>query len=545
METTVKRTCNELAELLFLYGVRNIVVSPGSRNTPLIIALSRFSKFDMHTVIDERSAAFIGLGMAIQSGEPVALVCTSGSAVLNYAPAVAEAYYRQVPLIVVSADRPADRIDQDDNQTIHQFGALSGIVKTVISVSDNWNNESEHSFINRKINDALHTMTDIRKGPVHINVHISEPLNTVCDIETSPARKILTLNGSNRYLAQSLPDEILNKISSSRILIVCGFMTPSKVLNDLLVKLSYKTPVFAEGVSNIHGGQIINDIDEYLATGLTPVPDIVITFGGALISRYLKEKIKKWGCEHWLIGSREVFADTFGTLTTSLDCNESEFVDLLLSRIEPLPYETIDINNETFYNSAPWSDIAACEYICKNIPQNYGVHLSNGMTVRYCQNRLTVKDIECNRGVSGIDGCTSTALGYSVLNDSPTLLITGDMCMQYDLAALSSSLVSDKFKIIVMCNSDGGIFRIIKSTRDVKELNKYISPKVNLPLEGLAAAYGFKYFEAKEMNELKSVFGLFIAETSQPAILAVRTDSDVSAKVWLDYLKFCKERYKK
>lgn len=155
-----------------------------------------------------------------------------------------------------------------------------------------------------------------------------------------------------------------------------------------------------------------------------------------------------------------------------------------------------------------------------------------------------MKDIECNRGVSGIDGCASTALGYSTLNDYPTLLITGDMCMQYDLAALSSNLVTPKFKIIVICNSDGGIFRIIKSTRDVKELNQYISPKVNLPLEMLAPAYGFKYFEATEMEELKSVFCQFIAEASQPAILAVKTDSDVSAKVWLDYLKFCKERNK-
>ncbi len=544
METTIKGTCNELAELLSLYGVRQVVVSPGSRNTPLIIALSLALKFDMHAVIDERSAAFIGMGMAMQCGEPVALICTSGSAVLNYAPAVAEAFYRQVPLIVISADRPADRIDQDDNQTIHQHGALSGIVKTTVSVTDNWITESEHSFINRKINDALHTATDIRKGPVHINVHIAEPLNTVCDIKPRPVRKITTVNECGTPLSLSLTDEITNKISSSRILIVCGFMRPSKSLNDLLIKLSYKTPVFAEGVSNIHGGLIINDIDEYLATGLTPVPDIVITFGGALISRYLKEKIKKLGCEHWLVGSREVFADTFGTLTASLDCSETEFAEFLLSRIKPATFETMEIKNDAFFNSAAWSDIAACEYMCRNVPQNYSVHLSNGMTVRYCQNRLNVKDIECNRGVSGIDGCASTALGYSTLNDSPTLLITGDMCMQYDLAALSSNLVTPKFKIIVICNSDGGIFRIIKSTRDVKGLNQYISPKVNLPLDMLAPAYGFKYFEATEMEELKSVFCKFIAEASQPAILAVKTDSDVSAKVWLDYLKFCKERNK-
>ena len=542
MEMTVKETCNELAQLLHKYGVRNVVVSPGSRNVPLIMAFARNGKLTLHSVIDERSAAFVALGMSLYLREPVAVVCTSGSALLNYAPAVSEAYYRQVPLVVISADRPADRIDQDDSQTIRQPGILTNIVKHSVSVSDNWTDLKSHLYVNRLLNDALTKAEENPRGPVHINVEISEPLNKTEDVcVTDEARRIYHSVSTNDFDGFPVCDEKELSRLLSKPVIVAGFMQASEN-RDIFKTLSMYVPILAEGLSNLSGGQIITNVEEYLSSDSMSRPSLVITIGGALVSRALKERIREWGCPHWQVGYRNVYSDTFGTLTASFAMSPEHFAEKLLKMMQTQKLRSVKICNDEFVRSLPWSDLVACDVICRSVPENFAVHLSNGMAVRYCQSRVRAKSLECNRGVSGIDGCASTALGYSVMNEDPTLLITGDMCMQYDIAAFSSSLVSDKFKVVVLCNGDGGVFRIIKSTRNIPELDEYISPKVNLPLRQLSEAYGFEYFEAADLLTLERMLPEFMGKLRRPAVLAVKTDSAISAKTYIDYIHYCRKQ---
>lgn len=541
MITTDKKTCNELALLLDLYGVRHAVFSPGSRNTPLIMAINRMTDIKGHSVIDERSAAFIALGLALASETPVAIICTSGSALLNYAPAIAEAFYSQIPLIVISADRPAERIGQDDGQTIIQANALKNFTKYHTSIPDKWHDETEHSFINRKINEALTSATYSFGGPVHINVEITEPLNRTEDLKPYSPRLISRFQQSTSFSNDDI-NKIARSIEDKKILVAIGPMKKDSDFCQTMIKLAENLPVLAEGTSNVKGGNIISDIDEYILSQDIKEPDIVITFGGGLTSRLLKEKIRSWNCEHWLVGYRDQFADCFGKLTQHFPCSNSEFANALFSLQRNKKALKTHLNASIFDSNAAWSDFKACSYICSQVPDYYAVHLSNGMVLRYCQNRLNVNVIHCNRGVNGIDGCASTAVGYSAVNQHDTLLITGDMCLQYDIAALSSALIGPKLKIIVICNGDGGIFRCISATKDVDELNEYISPKVNLPIHQLADAYGFTYFEATDFESLKISLKLFFDEHSKPAILAVKTDSPASAKVWLDYLEYFKNK---
>ncbi len=563
METTDKLSCNILADLLIAHGVTQAVISPGSRNTPLIIALSRRKELKCHVVIDERSAAFIALGIGVQTNSPVALVCTSGTALLNYAPAVAEAFYRQIPLVVISADRPQEWIDQDDSQTLWQQDALAPYVKRSCDLNAHLNFPNGKWVCNRLINDVLLESVNGRKGPVHVNIRLDAPLNRTRDYTPGQSR-VITMARPKDELTTSEARELGNLVASPRkVLIISGFHRPDEQLNRALVKLA-KLPnaaVMTETIANLHSPLFISRIDATLCRMTTEEkqrlqPDIVITLGGALVSRYIKEWIRSLdNIEHWHVGVCHTTVDCFKHLSIRVEMSPKIFMRQLASALQihkkPSTYsadwqkiyhDSIDCHNE-YIAHAPWSDMTAFAEIISHIPPKWNVHFSNGTQIRYAQlmDCSRLHRCECNRGVSGIDGATSTALGSSINYNDTTLLITGDMSCQYDISALSSKLISPKFKIIVMCNGGGGIFRFIGSTSTLPELEEYFAVGTNLPLKELAAGYGFKYFEATSMETLHKELHQFIHCADMPAILAIYTDPEHSANVLKQYFQLAQE----
>lgn len=289
MVNTLKEICRDLASQLAARGVRFAVLSPGSRNAPIVMALERHPDISTKVVIDERSAAFIALGYAAQSGEPVAVVCTSGTALLNYAPAVAEAFYRKVPLIVISADRPMEWIDQDDSQTIRQHEALANYVKASYNLTDielpnlKW-------YANRQINDALTVALTGRRAPVHINIQLSEPLTATTAVDSEKFRKIAVVE-PEAVLPTAEARRLGTLLASPRkVMIVAGFNPPSPTLNRALRRLAALPNfiVLTETVSNLHANEFISRIDTTLSAmteeeRLQMAPDAVITLGGALV----------------------------------------------------------------------------------------------------------------------------------------------------------------------------------------------------------------------------------------------------------------------
>lgn len=557
MLSTSHNTCNILADLLIAHGVTDAVISPGSRNAPLIIAVSRRSEINCHVVVDERSAAFIALGMSIQSGRPVAIICTSGTALLNYAPAVAEAFYRHVPLVVISADRPEEWIDQDDSQTIWQQDALSPYVKRHWDISARADFPNGPWWTDRMINDALLEAVNGRPGPVHLNVRLDAPLHTMNDYECGSARTISMLSSSSQLPVAEARRIALPLASPKKVLIIAGFHSPDEKLNRALIKLASlpNIAVMTESISNLHSPLFINRIDSTLCRLSSEDrellrPDVVITLGGAIVSRHIKEWLRGMsGLEHWHIGISHTTVDCLKRLTVRVDIDATTFLGQMASALQPhrAPSSYSELwhkavihageIHDKYVASSPWSDLRAMSYIFKHIPRRYNLHLSNGTPVRYAQlmDCRTIHRSECNRGVSGIDGCTSTALGASVIYKGITLLISGDMSFQYDISALSSTLLSPRFKMIVMCNGGGGIFRFIGATSALPEREEFFAVGTRLPLPELCSGYGIKYFEAHDEQTLSSALPDFFAESDYPALLAIHTPPEISAEVLKEY----------
>ena len=300
MEDTSKKFCSILFDVLEQKGVKDVVCSPGSRNVPLLLAASSRESLKKHLIVDERSAAFVGLGISLVSKQPVALICTSGTALLNYTPAVAEAYYQSIPLIIISADRPIQWIDQDDSQTLRQDNALENYVKKSYSIPANGEDDNEMLwYVNRIANDAVLAATTGRKGPVHINIHLSEPLGNKTARESDTPRIIDSIQPdaiSNKEIIKNLAREI----AESKVLFVAGFAAPDSALQKSIADFSHfpNVVVMAETISNLHLKEDSYSIDSVL-TAYDPdkldslAPDLVISIGGALVSRKLKEYLRR------------------------------------------------------------------------------------------------------------------------------------------------------------------------------------------------------------------------------------------------------------
>ncbi len=556
MENTTHPQCRELVALCVARGVHRVVLSPGSRNAPLLIAFAREKAIEHHVVVDERVAAFVALGMATRSNRPVALVCTSGTALLNYAPAIAEAYYRHIPLIVISADRPDEWIDQDDSQTIRQQGALSHFVKQSYHLPTGCDNAAMW-YARRMINDALMQATEPCCGPVHINVPLRDPLCAVADVEPVQPAVVEAIRPSAQ-LASSDALHFAQAVSQSRrVMILATMLQPSVALQEALSLLAQlpQVVVLTESIANVRDDNFIPTIDRVLTVIDNSekgdfAPDLLITLGGAPVSRMVKEFLRTYAPQsHWRIGNESYIIDTMQCVTHKITTDAASFVSQIapLCRSAESDYSALwrerEIVATALHNrivdAAPWCDLKAFSILLPAIPQGTVLHLSNGTSIRYAQlfDTPQVAASYCNRGVSGIDGSTSTALGASMADGDRHLLITGDMSFGYDAGALATTLATPRFKIVVMDNGGGGIFRFIKGPSDLPELEECFEVQRRQPIEGYAAIHGFRYFKADSEEALSSILPQFFAENDRPAILAIETPSEINATILRNYMR--------
>lgn len=550
--TTTHDSCNILVDLLCEYGVKHAIVSPGSRNAPIIIALSRCDEINKHIIVDERSAAFAAIGIAQQSDSPVAIVCTSGTAVLNYAPAIAEAFYQQLPLIVISADRPQEWIDQNDSQTLKQPGILANIVKHSYNLPAQCSRPDDIWYCNRIINDALQCATNQSLGPVHINIQLGEPLYERKPVQQSIARKI------NKHLpclsAESFAQHSAAINAHKKVLILAS-MHPKDQLASILDNISGgNIVVLSEIIANCNAtdrifhniDRLFTEIDEDKWASLSP--DLLITFGGAPVSRLAKTFLRKLkGIEHWRIGCDSGIIDTMQNLTQKIEVSPLQFFSNITVKHSDSSYYSLWSNLagmaqaslNTYIDQCPWSDLKAMSIIMSHIPASgMNLQISNGSSIRYADILGTPPcfngSVHCNRGVSGIDGSTSTSLGASMVSSCDTLLITGDMSFSYDLGGLASQYNSPRLKIIVLCNGGGGIFRFINGPSQLPQFEDYFEVHQDIPTEKYAHAFGFDHFLATDEESLSSALDMLFA-SQKPAILSVHTNNMTSADTLRKY----------
>ncbi|MDE6562489.1 MAG: 2-succinyl-5-enolpyruvyl-6-hydroxy-3-cyclohexene-1-carboxylic-acid synthase [Muribaculaceae bacterium] len=559
--------CRQIVELLHSHGVTTAYCSPGSRNAPLLVALEACENITKHVVIDERSAAFQAYGCALIEQKPVAIVCTSGTAVLDYAPAVAEAYYSGVPLIVISADRPREWIDQDDSQTIRQFGVLDNFVKGSYDVraipegSHREYTEDVRWTVNRTVNEALLKALEGKQGPVHINVQLAEPLGELTDEPLADERSVSLISASES-LSPDIMKRLALEIVGSKVMLVAGFSMPNHNL-DRAVRMFASHPnvvVMAETLANLHDPQQMSTMIDSVLCDMTLEdkermrPDIVISIGGALVSRMLKQYLRDFPPRaHWSLGHSNYFCDCFKSLTQKIDISPAPFLRQLCGVIRKNKIK-IDSDyssawhgyrlrsaklSQDYIKKSKWSDLKALDYIFNHLRFD-NLFVSNGTLVRYSQLLPHSCHAEyCNRGVSGIDGSTSTAVGASWAYQGNTTLLSGDISWIYDSGASVLNDVPDDMRMVVINNSGGGIFRFIKSTSEIPEVTreKYFCVE-NLPdIAAIASAYGIEVMEAYDLDQLKEGIAWLSGVSDFPRMLVVMTPAIDSADTLSAYFK--------
>ncbi|HEX8039034.1 MAG TPA: 2-succinyl-5-enolpyruvyl-6-hydroxy-3-cyclohexene-1-carboxylic-acid synthase [Chryseosolibacter sp.] len=564
----------DIAEVCVRKNIRQVVLCPGSRSAPLALAFIRHPGIQAKIFSDERSAGFIALGMAQQSRRSVIVVCTSGTAVYNLAPAIAEAYFSQTPLVILTADRPAEWIAQLDGQTIFQTEIFGKHVKKYFQLPQDYEEADSVWAINRTVNEALNLASQLPCGPVHINAPFREPLYP------SPADGAITYSKDVRIIEEhpsipGLSDETKEKLSREwrnvhRILVVGGQQDTEPATIAALSRLQKKSgvAVAADIISNLHEANgVIRHADLFM--GQAPQgrkealqPDLLITFGQSLISKNLKIFLRKYPARHhWHIQEAGPVADTFTNLTAILRTSPDTVLDFLSSLDAPdqrqrdyrarwqAEEERAGKVLDDFLGARTGGELRIVGSLLANLPANANLHLANSMSVRYANffglsaGKTGVR-VFSNRGTSGIDGCTSTAVGHSLVSARQNFLITGDLAFFYDRNAFWHHYPVQNLRILLLNNHGGLIFDILEGPSSLPEAREYFITRQMLNAKKLCEEFGFQYLRAEGGGQLEDSVGKFVGEgKSEVSVLELETDTATSKNVFEELKMKIKKSY--
>ena len=509
-----------VVDLLKKHDVSNIVFSPGSRNAPLVIGFNGDDYFKSKIIVDERSAAFFALGIAQQIQKPVVICSTSGSAVLNYAPAIVEAYYQKIPLLVITADRPPEWVNQGEGQSMKQYKVYENYIAESFNLPmlDHPDALWQTGVI---INEAVHIANNLSK-PVHINFPFREPLYETVIKPTHAEKKIIHHITQKKITPSDLTNLKKSWETIDKKMIICGSLNKNTALNTCLSNLN-KDPsvvILTETTSNLYDQKFISCIDRTLEriNDSSYYPNLVVSIGNSIISKKIKTLLRKnKPLQHWHVEDTNRAQDVFSALTNFIPLAPDVFFNDLIkknpfklnSNYKKNWYDQFLIsekNHQKYLNICNWSDLKVHQVIHSLVPKiKINVQMGNSTSVRYVQLFKHLKNISyyCNRGVSGIDGSSSTAVGAASISKTETILITGDLSFIYDQNALWSSLLPKNLKIIVLNNQGGGIFNIISGPRSTPYKKENFETPHELSLEKIAGTFKINYQKATNEQELK------------------------------------------
>ena len=558
---STKKHIHQLAAILNAKGIEDIVISPGSRNGPLINTFTGSGYFNCRNVVDERSAGYFAIGISQAIQKPVVLVCSSGTSALNYAPAVAEAFYQNIPLIVLTADRPTYWINQGENQSINQSHIYRDFSKkeTTLPMDES---EKELWFAGREINECINKAISGNQGPVHINIPLEEPLHDLLDKDLPSVKNIEVANTKALITEKELEKLATDFNGAEKILILAGQQNPNLELEKLIEVFAEKSGavVLKEQLSNLNSPQFCGSVDLLITSLLADKtedfqPDLLISFGGQFVSKPLKQFLRKNRPEnHWHINISNQHTDTFQSLTKIIGIEAETFFSQLFPLIntkEKAYYsrwkekeQQVAVQRKKYISEINFYDLSVFSQIQQHLPQNSVLHLGNSSPVRYILLFDHLKNIEyySNRGVSGIDGSMSTAVGFASESAKINTLILGDLSFFYDSNALWNKYIGTNLRIIVIHNGGGNIFGMIKGPSESPAFKEHFFTENKFSAEGIVNTFGLDYFKASTKTELETSLQKFYSpEQNKAAVLEIFTDAELNTKVFRKLFKTAKK----
>ncbi len=565
----------DIAPLCAEHGLTDVILCPGSRCAPLTVAFARHPAITTRTISDERSAAFIALGIAQQKQQPTVLVCTSGSAAYNFAPAVAEAFYQEVPLLIFTADRPKEWIDQWDGQTIQQNGLFGAHVKKSFTLPEDYDHPDSVWYIQRVVNEAIHLSRSFPQGPVHVNVPLREPLYPAKGEQINYSTPhVITEKETIPSLSPTEKEEILASLKKyTKVLVVAGHQEYNDGLHKVADRFSKKfhAPIIGDVISNFHGLENTIRFSELIvgkanASVLTSLqPELLITIGNSVISKSLKLYLRKHkAVEHWHIQPASRVPDPFQSVSKIIRTTPKQFFEeLVIDKLESdfasqkkenyyslwqAEEHRVQRVHENYFKQVDFHELSVIQQLIHALPIRCNLHLSNSMAVRYANligltSQQKGVHVFANRGTSGIDGCTSTAVGNALVSDIPTILITGDMAFFYDRNAFWHNYPVPNLHVVVVNNHGGIIFGMIDGPSHIAEAEEYFITQQKLTAKNLADEFGFEFTLLDSGKKTKNALKDFFEFGSKTKILELHSDKKSAQEAYTQFNSQIKKGY--
>jgi len=548
-----------LISLLKRYGVKYAVLSPGSRNVPVVHSMEQDPYFKCYSIVDERSAAYFAMGLALETKEPVLISCTSGTASANYTSAICEAFYQHLPLVVLTSDRNPYYLYQLEDQMIPQNQLYGGICKKSVSLPI-IKDEKDSWYCRRIVNEALLEMNHHGSGPVHINIPtewglFAQNFNT----QALPVVNPIGIISLKELYSSGI--EMVNELKNKkRILVIYGQSLPVNKKEEQIIERfasKYNCAIAVESISNLH---CKGCIETYLISqALTKdtfkdyTPDLVISVNGNYVSK-IKNLLKncRESFEHWTVNEEGAIVDQFEKLTYVFECSTMDFFKYfnenggdIIKKNEYLDFwkrKIKSIENPEF----PYSNNYVMKEFFKKLPKTSLLHLGNGMPVHIIQHFPLKKGIVsyCHSGTTTIDGSLSTFIGQAALNNYLNFLFIGDLGFFYDMNGIWNRYVGKNVRILLNNNEGGETFHW-NNAREIDTVNLHTAAEHFAVAKGWVESRGFKYLAAHNKEEFDTLLPEFMSKDIEgPVFFEVFTKKDTDAKILLDYYEVCRMKLK-
>lgn len=536
-----------LIALLKKYNIKNLVLSPGGSDIPVIHSLETDDFFCCHSVVDERSAVYYAMGVAQQTNSPVACICTSGTAVSNYLPGLTEAFYQDVPIVAITADKDMYRLNQLMLQKIEQRSVFETVTKKSVSLpvvrggNDSW-------YCERLINEALSELYHHGSGPVHINIPIVEN-SSVYDCKELPVvRKINRISADN---PKSDWEKYAEKLSTfKKILVIAGqndfFCNKDTSAVEKFFE-KYNCIISVEHMSNLKckGCLSTYPLSECFAQGMFEdlCPDLIISFGNNISSYKLKPMVKehKDNYVHWQIDSAGRIRDFSDRLTDIFECSPQKFFEYFAEAAgneqkNDLVYYNLwndKIKQLDYSSNLPFSNMYVAKKLASIIPDYSVLHLAvlnSTRTMQFFELMPNVK-VYSNIGALGIDGCMSTFFGQAASTEELAFCVVGDLSFFYDMNSAGIRGIGNNVRVILLNNGGGSEFHYFMGKGKIPTINKHICAEHKKTAKGWIESLGYQYYSAETKDDVDKIIPLLAKESECPVFVEIFTDMEEDAKL--------------